>query len=129
MSELLLDTHTLIWFSENDRNLSSALKEQIESADFVYVSIASLWEIAIKISLGKLALQADYADIEAQLPAAGILLLPISFADTVRVCNLPFHHRDPFDRILIAQAIERSLVLVSRDRVFTAYPVRQLWID
>ncbi len=83
MSELLLDTHTFIWFSENAPNLSVALKEQIESADRVYLSIASLWEIAIKISIGKLTLQSDYADIEAQLPAAGILLLPISFADTV----------------------------------------------
>ena len=127
MSELLLDTHTFIWFSENAPNLSVALKEQMESADRVYLSIASLWEIAIKISIGKLTLQSDYADIEAQLPAAGILLLPISFADTVRVSNLPFHHRDPFDRILIAQSINHSLVLVSRDEMFDAYAVQRLW--
>lgn len=127
MSALLLDTHAFIWFSENAPNLSVALKDRIESADFVYVSIASLWEIAIKISIGKLTLQADYADIEAQLPAAGILLLPISFADTVRVRNLPLHHRDPFDRILIAQAINHSLVLVSRDEMFDAYAVQRLW--
>ena len=127
MSELLLDTHTFIWFSENAPNLSVALNEQIESADRVYLSIASLWEIAIKISIGKLTLQAEYAEIEAQLPAAGILLLPISFADTVRVSNLPFHHRDPFDRILIAQSINHSLVLVSRDEMFDAYAVQRLW--
>jgi len=127
MSALLLDTHTFIWFSENAPNLSVALKEQMESADRVYLSIASLWEIAIKISIGKLTLQSDYADIEAQLPAAGILLLPILFADTVRVRNLPFHHRDPFDRILIAQSINHSLVLVSRDEMFDAYAVQRLW--
>jgi len=127
MSALLLDTHAFIWFSENAPNLSVALKDRIESADFVYVSIASLWEIAIKISIGKLTLQSDYADIEAQLPAAGILLLPILFADTVRVRNLPFHHRDPFDRILIAQSINHSLVLVSRDEMFDAYAVQRLW--
>lgn len=127
MSALLLDTHTFIWFSENAPNLSVALNEQIESADRVYLSIASLWEIAIKISIGKLTLQADYAEIEAQLPAAGILLLPISFADTVQVRNLPFHHRDPFDRILIAQSINHSLVLVSRDEMFDAYAVQRLW--
>jgi len=92
------------------------------------LSIASLWEISIKISIGKLTLQADYADIEAQLPAAGILLLPISFADTVLVRNLPFHHRDPFDRILIAQSINHSLVLVTRDEVFDAYAVQRLWL-
>lgn len=127
MSAFLLDTHTFIWFSENAPNLSVTLKEQIEAADLVYLSIASLWEIAIKISIGKLTLQADYADIEAQLPAAGILLLPISFADTVQVRNLPFHHRDPFDRILIAQSINHALVLVSRDEVFDAYAVQRLW--
>lgn len=128
MSALLLDTHTFIWFSENAPNLSVTLKEQIESADRVYISIASLWEIAIKISLGKLTLQSHYADIEAQLPASGILLLPISFTDTVRVRNLPFHHRDPFDRILIAQSINHALVLVSRDEMFDAYAVQRLWV-
>jgi PIN domain nuclease of toxin-antitoxin system len=128
MSALLLDTHAFIWFSENAPSLSISLKDRIESADRVYVSIASLWEIAIKISIGKLALQVDYASIEAQLPASGILLLPISFRDTVRVLNLPFHHRDPFDRILIAQAIDRSLTLVSRDEVFDAYGVPRLWV-
>lgn len=128
MSAFLLDTHTFIWFSENAPNLPVTLKEQIEFADRVYVSIASLWEIAIKISIGKLTLQGDYAGIEAQLPASGILLLPISFADTVRVLDLPFHHRDPFDRILIAQAINYSLALVSRDEVFDAYDVQRLWV-
>lgn len=127
MSALLLDTHTFIWFSENAPNLSVTLKEQIEAADIVYLSIPSLWEIAIKISIGKLTLQADYADIEPQLSAAGILLLPISFADTVLVRNLPFHHRDPFDRILIAQSINQALVLVSGDEVFDAYAVQRLW--
>ncbi|MCP2730497.1 type II toxin-antitoxin system VapC family toxin [Limnofasciculus baicalensis] len=128
MSALLLDTHTFIWFSENAPNLPVTLKEQIESADRVYLSIASLWEIAIKISIGKLTLQVDYAKIEAQLPGSGILLLPISFVDTVQVLNLPFHHRDPFDRILIAQAINHSLALVSRDEVFDAYVVQRLWV-
>lgn len=110
MSALLLDTHTFIWFSENDANLPDSLKDNIESAEQVYVSIASLWAIAIKLSIGKLSLQTDYASIEPRLEPAGIKLLPISFADTVLVRNLPLHHRDPFDRIL-----------------FSAYSVQQLW--
>jgi PIN domain nuclease of toxin-antitoxin system len=91
MSAFLLDTHTFIWFSENAPNLSVALKEQIESADRVYLSIASLWEIAIKISIGKLTLQSDYADIEAQLPAAGIWLLPISTIPSSRSIRSHFN--------------------------------------
>jgi PIN domain nuclease of toxin-antitoxin system len=127
MSGLLLDTHVFIWFSENLSNLPIAIREEIEAADRVYLSIASLWEIAIKLSGGKLALQVVYSDIEAMLPGAGIELISISFDDTKHLLNLPLHHRDPFDRILIAQAIERSMVLVSADRSFGDYPVQKLW--
>jgi PIN domain nuclease of toxin-antitoxin system len=88
MSSLLLDTHTFIWYSEDDDNLPVATKAQIESADQAYVSIASLWEIAIKLSIGKLQLQGDYAAIETGLNASGIMLLPILFTDTVQVCHL-----------------------------------------
>ncbi len=127
MSELLLDTHVFIWFTENSPKLPIAIREEIESADRVYLSIASLWEIAIKLSIGKLALQVVYQEIEAMLPGAGIELISISFADTTHLLNLPLHHRDPFDRILIAQAIERSLVLVSADRSIDVYAVQKLW--
>lgn len=124
---LLLDTHVFIWFSEDNPHLPVALKEQIEASDTVYVSIASLWEIAIKLSIRKLALQRDYATIEARLTAAGITLLPISFADTLQVSNLPLHHRDPFDRMLIAQAIAHDLIMISHDEQFGAYPIRRSW--
>lgn len=127
MSRLLLDTHTFIWFSEDDFHLPNALKEKIEASDTVYVSIASLWEIAIKLSIGKLALQRDYATINSRLAAAGMTLLPISFADTLQVSNLPLHHRDPFDRMLIAQAINHNLTLISRDEQFDAYPMQRSW--
>ncbi len=127
MSRLLLDTHVFIWFVENSPKLPIAIREEIESADRVYLSISSLWEIAIKLSTGKLALQVVYDDIEAMLPGAGIELISISFADTTHLLTLPLRHRDPFDRILIAQAIERSLVLVSADRSFGDYPVQKLW--
>lgn len=127
MTNLLLDTHAFIWYSENDSKLSESIKTEIETADRVYISIASLWEIAIKLSIGKLSLRSNYESIEASLEPAGIILLPISFADTVQVMNLPLHHRDPFDRILIAQAINHSLTLVSCDAAFTAYPIQLRW--
>ncbi len=127
MTNLLLDTHAFIWYSENDSKLPESIKTEIETVDRVYLSIASLWEIAIKLSIGKLSLRSNYESIEASLSPAGIDLLPISFADTVRIINLPLHHRDPFDRILIAQAITNSLTLVSCDAAFTAYPIQLRW--
>lgn len=127
MTDLLLDTHTFIWYSENDPKLPESIKINIENADRVYISIASLWEIAIKLSIGKLSLRSNYESIETSLEPAGISLLPISFADTVRVMNLPLHHRDPFDRILIAQSINHSLTLVSCDAAFAAYSIQIKW--
>ncbi len=127
MTNLLLDTHAFIWYSEDDPKLPESIKIEIETADRVYISIASLWEIAIKLSIGKLSLRSNYESIDASLEPAGIILLPISFADTVRVMNLPLHHRDPFDRIFIAQAINNSLTLVSSDSAFTAYPIQLRW--
>jgi PIN domain nuclease of toxin-antitoxin system len=127
VTDLLLDTHAFIWYSENDSKLPESIKIEIETADSVYISIASLWEIAIKLSIGKLSLRSNYESIESSLEPAGINLLPISFTDTVLVMNLPLHHRDPFDRILIAQAINNSLTLVSCDVAFTAYPIQLRW--
>ena len=77
----------------------------IDVADTVYLSIASLWEIAIKLNLGKLSLQRSYQNIGAELESSDIILLPISFMDTLQIRHLPLHHRDPFDRMLIAQAM------------------------
>ncbi|MGM3308473.1 type II toxin-antitoxin system VapC family toxin [Anabaena sp. WFMT] len=127
MNKLLLDTHAFIWFVSNDGNLPAATKNQIESAEAVFLSIASIWEIAIKLNIGKLTLQGAFEEIEPQLIAADIKILPITFTDTVQFRYLPLHHRDPFDRILVAQAINHSLVLISRDVAFDAYSVQRLW--
>ncbi|NET83569.1 MAG: type II toxin-antitoxin system VapC family toxin [Moorea sp. SIO1F2] len=129
MSSFLLDTHALIWLSENDPNLPNKLRDMIDAADSVYLSIASLWEIAIKLNLGKLSLQRNYQTIESELQSSDISLLPIAFIDTLQIYNLPLHHRDPFDRMLIAQAMNRSLVLISRDNKFDAYPIQRLWVS
>jgi PIN domain nuclease of toxin-antitoxin system len=127
VTNLLLDTHAFIWYSEDNSKLPESIKLEIETADRVCISIASLWEIAIKLSIGRLSLRSNYESIEASLEPAGIILLPISFADTVQVTNLQLHHRDPFDRILIAQAINNFLTLVSCDAAFTAYPIQLRW--
>lgn len=127
MNKLLLDTHAFIWFVSNDANLPAETKNQIESADAVFLSIASIWEIAIKLNIGKLSLKGTFEDIEPQLIAADIKILPVTFTDTVQFRYLPLHHRDPFDRILIAQAMNHSLVLISRDAAFDAYSIQRLW--
>ena len=127
MNKLLLDTHAFIWFVSNDANLPISTKNKIESAEDVFLSIASLWEMAIKINIGKLSIQGNFEEIEPQLIAANIKILPVTFTDTIQVRYLPLYHRDPFDRILVAQAINHSLVLISRDPAFDAYSVQKMW--
>ena len=127
MTDFLLDTHAFIWLSENDPNLPNNLRQMIDLADTVYLSIVSLWEMAIKLNLGKLSLKRSYETIEQELESSDISLLPITFIDTVQIYRLPLHHRDPFDRMLIAQAINKSLILISRDTQFDAYPVQRIW--
>ncbi|NET74037.1 MAG: type II toxin-antitoxin system VapC family toxin [Sphaerospermopsis sp. SIO1G2] len=129
MSHFLLDTHAFIWLSENDPNLPNHLRDIIDTADSVYLSIVSLWEISIKLNLGKLSLQGSYETIESELESSDILLLPITFIDTVKIRHFPLYHRDPFDRMLIAQAINNDLFLISRDSQFDAYPIQRLWED
>jgi PIN domain nuclease of toxin-antitoxin system len=86
-----------------------------------------LREIAIKLSIGKLSIGTSFESIGDSLEPAVIILLPITFADAVRVMNLPLHHRDPFDRIIIAQAMNNSLALISCDAAFAAYPIQLRW--
>jgi PIN domain nuclease of toxin-antitoxin system len=124
---LLLDTHTLIWFLDNDPRLPATTRTQIENTPTVFVSMASLWEIAIKANIGKLTLSAPFSTIEPNLVALGITQLPITFKDLEIYLSLPLHHRDPFDRILIAQAINYSLALVSQDTQMDAYAIHRLW--
>ncbi len=128
MQQNLLDTHTLIWFINGSQELSGIARQTIETehADN-YVSIASLWEIAIKISLGKLELKTPYYQISKQLSENGFNILPVSFEDTLLVASLPFYHRDPFDRIIIAQAITNKLTVISKDEQFSNYSVKVVW--
>ncbi len=123
--KLLLDTHILIWLLEGNQNLNPKVKLVIEDeTNSLYLSIVSLWEIAIKTSLSKLQLETPLEKIISDfvLPS-GIKILPIDIAHLLTLQKLPFHHRDPFDRLLIAQAKSETLTLVSEDRVFRQYQV------
>ena len=119
---LLLDTHVLIWWDEGAR-LSTKVTHAIREADQVYVSAATGWEVAIKASLGKLTPERRVADAVAE---SGFEELPIRLAHTEGVQGLPWHHRDPFDRLLVAQAVSERLTLVTRDRIFSKYGVKTL---
>lgn len=126
---LLLDTHTFQWFLEDSAQLSSMAKALIEDGgNDVYISIGSLWEMAIKISLGKLSVSQPFEIfIPEQLTANDMTLLPIAVEHTVALITLPFHHRDPFDRLLIAQSLVTSMPIVGADTAFDAYGVQRLW--
>ena len=118
---LLLDTHTLIWWLSKNPTLSKTAKDAIANADnIVFVSAASAWEIAIKKSLGKL--QAP-DDLKQQLKKQQFTPLAINIDHGLATKQLPHHHKDPFDRISIAQAIHEGLTIVSRDRKFNSYEV------
>ena len=91
-------------------------------------SLISLWEIAIKVSIGKLELQLPFDDLPSALEVLSIEVLPLAWTDVNSYRDLPLHHRDPFDRLLVAQAMNRSLTLVSADMVFDQYPVQRLWM-
>ncbi|OLY91142.1 PIN domain nuclease, a component of toxin-antitoxin system (PIN domain) [Cnuella takakiae] len=128
MQRNLLDTHTLLWFLSGSEDLSTQARNCIEADGAAnFVSIASLWEMAIKVSLGKLELRSSLNHIYGQIAANGFEVLPVTFEDTLVVSTLPFHHRDPFDRIIIAQTINGGLTLISKDQHVSSYNVKQLW--
>lgn len=126
---LLLDTHTLLWFLREPELLPGKVTEAIESAGKqAFVSMATLWEIAIKVSINKLSLPGEFEDLfPSSVEASGLSLLPIEPRHLATVRRLVFHHRDPFDRLLIAQAQVENLTLVALDPHFSAYGVPLLW--
>lgn len=125
---ILLDTHTFIWYFQGSEQISLKALETLENSDNrLYLSIASLWEIAIKTGLGKFSLEVPFHELQSILNQLLIEILLITFADTERYLELPIHHRDPFDRILIAQAINHSLAIVSADAAFDAYSSERIW--
>ena len=122
---LLLDTHILLWFLSAAPALPERLHRLIEDpGNDVLVSVASLWEIAIKVSLGKLELMKPFTELfPAHLEQDSIDILPIRIAHLVTLSTLPFHHRDPFDRLIIAQCLTERLTLVTADQALDSYNV------
>lgn len=128
MQQNILDTHTLIWYINGDPGLSLTARTTIEADNTInFVSIASLWEMAIKISLGKLELKTPFNQIDRQIEENGFVLLPITLEDTMTLSSLPFHHRDPFDRIIIVQSFNNALTLISKDKNFDRYNAKLIW--
>jgi PIN domain nuclease of toxin-antitoxin system len=126
--KLLLDTHAFLWFVAGDRRLSRHARAVMEADDAeLLVSAASVWEMAIKASLGRLTLPAPVDAYIAEKIAEGYQMAPVTWAHTAAVERLPFHHRDPFDRLLVAHARAERYPLVTRDRVFRKYGVEVVW--
>jgi PIN domain nuclease of toxin-antitoxin system len=126
--KLLLDTHALLWFQAGDRRLSRTARTAIEADEAeLLVSAATVWEMAIKASLGRLRLSYPVAAYMTEKLAQGYRMVQVSWVHAAAVETLPWHHRDPFDRLLAAQALAEGLHLVTRDRVFRQYGVKTVW--
>ena len=117
-----------MWFVNGDQKLGADDKKAIESVENKnFISVASLWEMAIKINIGKLSLSKPYHTVERQIEDNHIELLPIAFKHTLQIVSLPLHHRDPFDRLIIAQAMAENMTVITKDENFKNYPIEIIW--
>lgn len=125
----LLDTHSLIWFIGGDEQLSNEAREEIENEEnIIFVSTASLWEISIKSSIGKLKLGKPFEELFPQyLVENEIDILDIKIQHLQALISLPFHHRDPFDRLIICQSLVEKLTIIGKERLFDDYGIERLW--
>jgi len=125
---LLLDTHTLIWFFEGSDELGKNAIQNIENEkNTCFVSIVSIWEIAIKLSIKKMEMKIDFDKLNSLIWENSFELLPIKFEHSKELINLPFHHKDPFDRMIISQAIVEKMPIISKDDNFKNYEIKQIW--
>ena len=127
--KFIADTHTFLWFVSDSPQLSPAAKKLFESPDSErFLSVASIWEIAIKTSLGKLVFDKPLEQfLPEQIALNYVRLLDISLSHALRVSNLPLHHRDPFDRMIVAQGLVENLPILSSDGALDAYGVKRIW--
>ncbi len=126
--DILLDTHSLIWFSEGNTELTEKTITYIKSLNNnIYVSIASLWEIAIKLNIGKLFLTKPFDKFIQELELYNFEILPIKTNHLIKYSKLQIIHRDPFDRIIISQALFEDLPIISKDKIFDSYGVARIW--
>jgi PIN domain nuclease of toxin-antitoxin system len=123
----LIDTHVFLWGLQNEEKLSRRVQTLLPKSD-LWISVASLWEIITKVQVGKLDLPKPVGDyLSAKLKANGVLVLQITFEHVKRLEELPLHHRDPFDRMLIAQSLEENLPVITADPLFKQYSVQIIW--
>ena len=122
--KVLLDTHVVLWWQRDDRRLNRAAREAIATAGIVWVSAVSGWEASIKVGLGRLHLPEP---LHLSIAADDFTELPVRLEHTTRLDTLPRHHADPFDRMLVAQALAEAATIVSHDRAFKPYGVPMIW--
>jgi PIN domain nuclease of toxin-antitoxin system len=127
--KLLLDTHAFLWFIEGNLNLSDLARNLIEDQkNQRFLSVASLWEMSIKVSIGKLELEVAFTElVNREVHGNAIELLEIQPEHLDELLKLPFHHKDPFDRLMIAQSLTENIPVVTKDSAFGSYPVTILW--
>jgi PIN domain nuclease of toxin-antitoxin system len=118
---LLLDSNAVLYWLMRPEELSDAARAHLRKASIIYISVATIWELEIKRAAGKLILSSDFWDV---LAVGEVTVLPIEPPDAFRAATLPLHHRDPFDRMIVGQALGRDLSLITRDRALAAYGVR-----
>jgi len=126
---ILLDTHAFLWFASDDPKLPNSAKIFIENVNNErLISMASIWELALKVSIGKLKIKKLFPDlIPNQLKINDIDLLPIELSHLNKIVNLPFYHRDPFDRLIIAQSLIEQIPIISKEKLFDKYGINKLW--
>ena len=125
----LMDTHVLLWAINEPSKLPQSIKEKIEdTGNGCYVSIASFWEIAIKFSLKKLPLTMELKELFEIVDKSQFEILNLNSSHILQVATLPFHHNDPFDRVLISQALTNNLVVITKDKAFAPYPASIEWV-
>ena len=118
----LLDTHILLWYMVGNKRINEDIKNRIENkSNTIYLSKASLWEIAIKLSIGKLKLKGNLSDLKNYLIEKGFQLLDFDYDDLETLLKLPFHHQDPFDRMIIAQSKTKALGIITNDSQIDKY--------
>ena len=126
---ILIDTHALLWAMTGDVQLSAAARQAYLNADNdLFLSAVSFWEICLKVGLGKLSLSEGWSNaVEQELKANGIQWLPITVGHCLGIVKLPFHHRDPFDRMLVAQALTEDMSIMTADKQLSRYSIPCLW--
>ena len=125
----LIDTHTLLWSAGNSPRLSSKVKKiYLNPNNDIYLSLASIWELSIKIGLNKINLSIPLKKfVDIHILGNNIEILNINLNHIYRIEKLPLHHRDPFDRLIISQAIEENLPIIGNDKIFDNYKIKRIW--